>query len=308
MNLRELEYMTTIEKVGSVSKAAERLHISQPSLSQFVQKVERNVGYKIFDRSSKMFSLTASGEEYIKTCHEILQLHKELEKRVEEISETKRGRVVIGVSSHRSPYLLPNILPPFLQRYPGINVEVIERLSTDELEELALRGEIDLFFTTAPLKNNGFSTEFLSDDIVSLVLPPGSAIRQATEEFTFDSLVEYIRTELCDMKFVLSPQTMKLGRLIDKFFKRINFEPLVFFETYNMDTGVNLARKGLCASFTFSTLIPLKSYDPFPVFIPIKSKDFTVTFALAFPKQHYLSKAAQAFIGQAKEECVKESL
>ncbi len=300
MNLREQEYMTTIVKCGNISKASELLCISQPSLSQFVQKVERDVGYEIFDRQHKPISLTAAGMEYIDACYRMLQLERELEKKVEDISEIKRGRIAIGVTSHRSPYLLPDILFNFQERYPGISVEVIEKLSTDELEDITLRGEADLFFTTAPLKNDGFLSEHLLDDTLSLVIPPDSIVPNM-HNMTFNDIADYIRCSLKDMKFVLAPQTMKLGRLIHRLFERINFKPQIFFETYNMDTGIAMAGKGLCASFTFSILKPQKNYGPTPGYIPIVNKDFVVPLVIAFPKQHYLSKAASAFIKTSKE-------
>lgn len=302
MNLRELEYMTTVEKCGSVSKAADLLHISQPSLSQFIQKVERVIGYEIFDRYHKTLSLTVAGAEYIHTCYEILQLRKDLTKKIDDISGIRRGRIVVGVTSHRSPYLLPDILFNFQKKYPGINLDIIEKLSTDALEEAALRGEVDLFFTTEPLKNRGFMTEYLSDDVLSLVVPPDNTAPKNIKELTFDDVTDYICCSLNSMKFILSPRTMKLGRLIHKLFERINFEPQVFFETYNMDTGIVMASKGLCASFTFSTLKPQKNYENAPVYIPIADKDFTVSLVIAFPEQRYLSKAASAFIQVSKEK------
>ncbi|MEA5036416.1 LysR family transcriptional regulator [Cloacibacillus evryensis] len=301
MSLREQEYMTTVEKCGSISKAADLLHISQPSLSQYIQKIERRTGYQIFDRSNKILSLTVAGVEYMNTCHEILRLSKELIKKIDDISEIKRGRIVIGVTSHRSPYLLPEILFNFQRKYPGVNLDIIEKLSTDELEDITLRGEVDLFFTTTPLKNKGFSIEHLSDDILSLVIPPDSYISGNMQKMTFDEIGDFICCSLCNMKFVLSPQTMKLGRLIHKLFERINFEPQVFFETYNMDTGIAMASKGLCASFTFSTLKPQKDYGEVPLYIPIMDKDFTVSLVIAFPRQRYLSRAASAFIQMSRE-------
>ena len=298
MSLREQEYMTTVERYGSISKAADILHISQPSLSQFIQKVERRVGYDIFDRRHKNLSLTTVGIEYIQTCHEMLRLNKELDKKIDDISEIKRGHIVVGVSSHRSPYLLPNILCSFQRSYPAIKLEVIERLSTDELEEIALGGKVDLFFTTSPLKNDGFSSEHLADDILSLVVPPDFDVPQ---NLTVDCIGDYIRSTLSSTKFVLPPSTMKLGRLIHKLFERINFKPQIFFETYNMDTGVAMASNGLCASFTFSTLRPQKVFGIQPIYIPIPNEDFTVSFVIAFPRKHYLSKAASAFIKTSKD-------
>ena len=112
MNLREQEYMYIVAKFASISKAAEFLHISQPSLSQFVQRVEREFGYEIFDRSHKTLALTREGEEYIRTCENIIQAECFL-KQYENILNNNQKKILkefIDLKNKRNIYFIESVI------------------------------------------------------------------------------------------------------------------------------------------------------------------------------------------------------
>ena len=300
MNLREQEYMYIVAKFASISKAAEFLHISQPSLSQFVQRVEREFGYEIFDRSHKTLALTREGEEYIRTCENIIQAERELKRRVDDLSNLKSGYVSIGVSSQRSRYLMPDLLKQFFDQYPNIYLNIRETLTTDELEALTLRGELDLFFSTLPLKRDGLDVEHIANDNLILALPSSIQIPFANNQLSYQEFTEFL-CSLSNVNFILHPYGMKLGRLSYKLFNDIDFSPKLFFETTNADLALGMVSRGLGATFIFHSAVNFLSTAVKGVqYIQVPNEKYTVPFVIGFAKNTYLSKAAKAFISTCK--------
>ena len=143
MNFRELLYVQMIFEERSITRAAEKLHIAQPSLSKFLSALESKQGYRIFDRSTTPLSLTEEGAEYLKTVRTILNLSQDLERKIGEIHDLQRGSLHVGIPMARAFYSLPEVLPRFMSLYPGIRIFITEAPAS-ELEEQILQGKLDL--------------------------------------------------------------------------------------------------------------------------------------------------------------------
>lgn len=287
--------MVTVAKLGNVSKAADYLHISQPSLSQFIQKVENECGYPIFIRQSRTLKLSDIGKLYIRTCVEMLQLEKDLRNKMDDLSNLKTGELTIGITSHRSPYMLPDILDRFRSDYPGIKLSIIEKLSTDELEEITLQGETDLFISTTPLKNNNLKYVSICKEELHLVVPRYCISSENNyDHLSIEEVITFLRNHQ-DFKYVLPTSSMKMHRLIRKLFSKAEITPNIYFETSNMDTGIAMAARGLCSTFTFRTLNSCIR-EKRPVYIPINAEEFSTFLAVGYTAARYLCNAANAFI------------
>ncbi len=125
MELREFSYVSMLAQCGSFTKAASKLFITQPALSNYINKVEEELGVKLFDRSSNPLVLTYAGEQYLKRARGILNQMEDMRREMRDITHHKTGRLRIGFPSERIIYMLPLILAPFKTRYPGIDVQVI---------------------------------------------------------------------------------------------------------------------------------------------------------------------------------------
>ena len=143
-------YLDTLITAGSFSKAARVLQISQPSISQFVHRLETEVGTQLVDRSAKPLRLTYAGECFMKTEREIEQLRSMRSRLIADIGEGVRGHVTIGSSHYRSTFFLAEVLPIFRREYPGVTVSLAEG-TTKELEDFAFDGVTDLSLVIAPL-------------------------------------------------------------------------------------------------------------------------------------------------------------
>ena len=171
MDFRKLQYMLKVAEEKSFSKAAQKLYIAQPSLSQYIQKLELQLGVQLFDRSTNPLRLTYAGELYAETAKNILNLKDQLSNQMEDISNFKKGRLTIGLSAFRSTYVMPKILPRFHEKFPGIDVVLVEGNSV-KLEELAIKGITDISLMTLPIKENFFSYEPILSEKILLAIPP----------------------------------------------------------------------------------------------------------------------------------------
>ena len=113
MSFRELEYIMGIEKYHNITKAAEAMFISQPTLSKFLQSYEKELGLRLFERSGNRYYLTYAGERYVAKATEILNLKKEMDQELNDIIKNNYGSLKIAFPTMRGTYMLPCTLPIF---------------------------------------------------------------------------------------------------------------------------------------------------------------------------------------------------
>ena len=130
-----MEYVYQVYKDKSFSKAAANLFISQPSLSANVKRVEKKVGFPIFDRSTKPLSLTECGKEYIRCVEEILAVEKGFSQFVYDFDNLETGTLTLGGSNLFSSWILPSLISNFAPRYPNIRIIAANILRGTEIPD-----------------------------------------------------------------------------------------------------------------------------------------------------------------------------
>ncbi len=159
------EYVYEVYKTGSFSKAAEKLYITQPSLSAMVKKVEKKLGAPIFDRSTSPPGLTQCGERYIRCVERLMDMENEFGNYLNDLEGLRAGHLAIGGSNLFTSYILPPILQRFMKDYPGVEVNLVES-NTKQLERQLLSGSLDLvidnyLFSESIYERRKFSAEHL---------------------------------------------------------------------------------------------------------------------------------------------------
>ncbi|MBI1226155.1 MAG: LysR family transcriptional regulator [Bacteroidetes bacterium] len=150
MNLQQLEYILAVEANGSFSKAAEACFISQPALSMMVQKLEEELGLKIFDRSKQPIIPTDGGRAILAQAQAVLHEVAKLHEVTRQQRETLSGDLHIGIIPTLAPYLLPLFLKPFLEKYPDVHLKIYEH-TTSALVERLKKGQLDAGLLATPL-------------------------------------------------------------------------------------------------------------------------------------------------------------
>lgn len=138
-------YVYEIYRQKSVSKAAEKLFISQPALSNTLKKVEEALGAPIFNRKTHPFSLTREGKLYIESLEKILAIENAAYSKIHAVSKSESGTLRIGVSTALSYYVVPKICEAFCRKYPKTDISIVSS-DTDKLYELLEKEEVDLIF------------------------------------------------------------------------------------------------------------------------------------------------------------------
>lgn len=133
MDIRQLEYLVKIADEGNFTRAAEKIPVSQPALTQQIQKLEKELDTILFDRSSRQIRLTASGEVLYRHAQTIFREISEAKREVQELQSLERGSLRIGVVQTVNAYLMPALIANFKQRYPGVRL-FVEELAMDEIE------------------------------------------------------------------------------------------------------------------------------------------------------------------------------
>jgi DNA-binding transcriptional LysR family regulator len=138
MDLSQLETFLAVAEEHSFSRAATRLHRTQPAISQVIRKLEESVGEQLFDRASRDGSLTAAGELLRDYALRLLALRREATSAIDELKSLERGLLQVAANEYTCMYLLP-VLDAFRKEYPHINVKVHRTLASRAPEELNLR-------------------------------------------------------------------------------------------------------------------------------------------------------------------------
>lgn len=149
MDFRELTYVLAIEKYQNITRAAEALYISQPTLSKFLIALEQQLGLKLFRKVGNKYILTYAGEQYVSTAKEILLLKSNLDIQLADILKNDVGVLNVAFARMRCTYMLPAILPVFQRDHPNIKVNVFEG-SSDENDRLLLEGKAEIAFYSEP--------------------------------------------------------------------------------------------------------------------------------------------------------------
>lgn len=158
MELQQLRYFCAIAETGSFSRAAQHTHVSQPSLSQQIRKLEDELGARLFDRLGRSVRLTELGRTFLPRARAVL---RELESARSDVVERKasiNGPVCVGVIPTIAPYFLPPVLAAFSRKCPQAQVTVVEEITPLLLEKLRA-GSMDVAIVALPLQGRGHEFE-----------------------------------------------------------------------------------------------------------------------------------------------------
>lgn len=179
MQLQQLRYFVAVAETRHFTRAAEHVHVSQPSLSQQIRALEQELGADLFGRARGNIALTDAGEALLPLARRILADTETARREVQELAQLRRGRVRLGATPSLCTGLLPRVLRTFHDRHPGIELIIEESGSHDLVRELA-RGALDLALVVLPLPSPSpalTTVELLREDLVVISSPDSPAPR-----------------------------------------------------------------------------------------------------------------------------------
>ncbi|USF26921.1 Hca operon transcriptional activator HcaR [Firmicutes bacterium ASF500] len=246
MNFQHLKYFLTVAEELNITRAAERLYISQQSLSNHIANLERELDVKLFTRSPKL-SLTYAGGLLVDTATEILDLHRQYLSKVGDINKQYVGALRVGISHTCGLALLPDVLPKFRLEFPQVEFSLSEGNSTQLEDELA-HGRTDLIICFQPIIMEGVTTVPLTEQRLMMVVPRtftghlfGEQAEEVRKQFAQGADIRAFEA----MPFVLIKRGNRTRSIVDQYFRRYYFKPQLILETENTVTTLAMAQAGV---------------------------------------------------------------
>src|SRR3954470_15438501 len=147
MDLKQLEYMIKIAEENNITKAAEKLFITQSALNQQLLKLEKELGTQLFVRSRTNWHPTQAGEIYIENAQKMVRIKKDTYNQINDLIDIKKGKLSIGLTPERGPEMFASIYPTFYKMYPNVKIEPIELPVKQQQHEISI-GNLDIGFVT----------------------------------------------------------------------------------------------------------------------------------------------------------------
>ena len=189
MNLNHLFLFRAVAEAGGFSRAAERVHVSQPAISMQVGELEEHLGLTLFHRLGRGVKLTAAGELLLGYAQRLGALAAEAERAMAEVRGLRRGHLAIGASTTIGVYLLPNLLGEYRRLYPDIDLQ-FDIANTEDIERRLADGTLDAGITEG-LPPNSEELEtlvFLRDQLVPIARPDHPRLKPASRPLTLGQL------------------------------------------------------------------------------------------------------------------------
>ena len=303
MTSRELLYVKTIADETSISQAAKKLFIAQPSLSQSLQRIEENLGTKLFNRGVGGLSLTYAGKRYYQIACQILKIVEDFETEISDINNLKTGRIFMGITNHLGTIVLPKILPRFKKDCPHVEIQIFEE-TTGCQEEKLLSGELDFAILHAPKKNPHSMLEYellANDPFVIAMAKDNPLVQKAQKKDGYPYPVLDLKL-LKNEPFIMLHRQQRIRHVTDAILAKANINPTIAFTLKNYETAQSLAGQGLGITFLPSDYADITSMESPPVLLSIDEKyspgwDLCITTL----KNGFLSRADQYFLSLVRE-------
>ena len=303
---RNKEYILAVYREGGFTKAAEKLFVSQPSLSASIKRVEEKVSAPIFDRSSNPIALTEIGREYVKYAMEIEEKEKDFARCVSDHTNLLKGKIRIGGSSFFSSSVLPKLIRKFNEQHPQIEFEIYEDSTKNLMHKLA-SGNLDIVIDNANNEDENIISEIFASESLLLAVPKHLSINEGLEKFrltendvkankhTFDNIKVNLSV-FKDQPFILLNHENDTGKRAEKLFKKYGITPNVIFHLDQQVTAFNVSCTGMGISFVSDTLIKSINSARDVYYYALVDQQAERNIYFYQKRNHYLSLASRKFI------------
>lgn len=305
MDFKDLTYILAVADNQSVTEAANKLYISQPSLSYIISKVESDLGVKLFYRKTNPLTLTYAGQRYVETAREILGLMDNLKRELSDVGQGEKGQINIGIPSERAGYMLPKIVGPFAEKYPSMELHLTETRSSRILGELD-KGNIAL--AVLPGKSEDYPVNMVSELIYKekMYLAAGDGI--ITEDMlagTAEDGIPYVDLKKMKMlPYIVMVKGHFTRHKIDSIFRQSGFIPKNVTEVSSNISAAMLARAGLGVTIIPERVIEALGSEGLHLYHYSNEIDVWDVNAV-YRKDTYLSNAEKYLIKTMKNVFVK---
>lgn len=247
MNFTNLTYFLFLAKELNFTSASNKLYISQQSLSTHIAKLEKTFDVKLFERTQPL-KLTTAGHIFYKYANHFLNLKKNLEAEMNYVKNEQIFEITIGSTVSRGALILPTLIKKYSDTHPKTKINIIQKRSSNELEEILFKKQTDLIIGFTPHKNILFESVYLTSEDYLLAIPENILKKYFPNNFKFiiESLKEKINLDLIkSCPFIAMPSNTYSGFILNKLCLKHQIVPNVALEVGNIETQLALLYEGL---------------------------------------------------------------
>ena len=285
MEMHQLRYVAAVARTGNFSRAAEECHVSQPSLSQQVQKLEGELGERLFDRMKRAVRLTPAGEVFLRRAARILEEVDAAKREAHDAQHLLRGTVAVGVLPTIAPYLLPPVMAEFAENFPGVEI-VLQEDTTARLIKQVLACEIDLAVASEPIQDARLEVRKIFSEELLLALPPGHRLTRKRSVTAADLEGE---------RFIIMRDGHCLGDQVLGFCDRRELRPHISFRSAQLETIQALVQAGLGISLIPAMAVAADRSDR-PEYRSMQAPRPERKIVVLWPKQRPPGRGANEFL------------
>jgi DNA-binding transcriptional LysR family regulator len=290
----DLDYLTTfleIVKLGSFSRAGQKLFRSQPAVSAQIRQLEQAYGQKLFDRVGKSVKLTAAGEALVVYARRLLTLKEESLRAVADLSLSPQGTLNIGANEATCLYLLPDIFADYHRRYPGVQISIYRNFSRKVIEKIE-DGSVDVGIVTLPVKSPSLRIHPIFYDRLLLMVAVSNPLAK---------LKSVTLSEIADQPQIV-PKTGFTRQLFDKHFRPYRSKLRITMELASVGMIKRFVAAGLGVSIISERFAKDEVRNGEAKLIPISDADLTRELGLVYRRDRTLPRAAAAFVTLLRQQ------
>ncbi|MGG4091506.1 LysR family transcriptional regulator [Paenibacillus lautus] len=296
MELKQLEYFMAVCQELHFTRAAEKVGIAQPSLSQQIRLLEHEMGTPLFDRVGKKTLITEAGRILLNHGYNVFHELSQAKAAISELQGLKRGALKIGALLTVVNYLLPPTVIGFHHDYPNIELSVLG-LRTGDIYEGLLQNKLDLGIVYLPMEHDDLETIPLYKQNLALAAPVDHPI--AKEKFVRLDILKEIPS-------VLLPNTYYMRQLINEECRSFDFTPQPVMELSTMESIVNMVNKGVGVTILPKAYLDYIDHKGIRT-INIQNPMLTTQIGIVYRKNKYLCAASRMFMEQLIETIKNEN-
>ncbi|MBR4194404.1 MAG: LysR family transcriptional regulator [Oscillospiraceae bacterium] len=300
MDFRELNYVLAIAEHQNITKAAEALYVSQPTLSKFLISLENDLGLKLFRRLGNKYVLTYAGERYVDYAARIRRQKADLDVELADILKNDVGVLNLAFARMRCTYMLPGTLPEFRRLYPNVKVNLFEG-NSDENDRRLLEGQVDVAFYSRPaVENPMLCYEALDEEELLIICCKDHPIgRFAQQNPGGWPILDPVLLEK-ETVILMQPE-QRTRQITDALFqeRKLRFADTVY--TSNLPAIMGLVARGYGVSFLFEPHLRHRAERFELDCYSIGQGRVVSEFVAAYRKSSYLSSYARDYIKLVQE-------
>ena len=293
------EYFLTIVELKNITKASQKLYLSQPSLSQYLIKLENELGVRLFERKNNQMKLTYAGEKYLEYVHKFIEIDFQMKEEFKQLRTNDHGTLSIGITLWKGTYMLRDLLPLFTRDHPNVELN-IQEAGSPTLGNLVSSGKLEVAILNEYKRCKDLVYDVLLKERLLLVCKKDNSLTKGLNTSLETPAVLDIE-KMANETFILPMPDQALSDIINDLFRRNNFKPKKTIVSKNIETILDLAATGMGYAFVPELVIKLRRNKDDLDFLTTEAITPTWNVALAYKKDKPLSIPVQNFISLTKK-------